>query len=160
MQVIRSARLLAACVTIAVAMTYASAGRSAIVECTDSRGVSIVSGDADGSGCVVNTRFATRRAARATTLSTSPTTFPRVDPATQRLRDNDRARILKDELDRERQRLVATESRMREVDATAPAATKVSVGVADAASAAELVELLARTRENIRALQAELAGVR
>ena len=156
MQVRRSARPLTACLSIAVAaMAYASVGYAAIVECTDARGVSIMSGDSDGSGCAANTRPATRRAAQATTVSTSPASFPRVDATTQRLRDNDRALILKDELTREQQRLVATESRMR---ANAAAASPVATDANG--SSAELVELLARTRENIRALQAELAGVR
>lgn len=131
-------------------VAHAPAGRSAIVECTDARGVSILTSDADGSGCAGTTRPAATRTARASTASASPASFPRVDAATQRARDSDRASILKDELDREQRQLVATESRLR----TRPQ------GPVEGIDTSDLVALLARTRENIRAIQAELAGVR
>ena len=148
MQVSRT-RVATLAMTIAL-VAHAPAGLTAIVECTDARGVSILTSDADGSGCAGTMRPNPARTARASTASASPASFPRVDAATQRARDSDRAAILKDELDREQRQLVATESRLR----TRPQ------GPVEGTDTSDLVALLARTRENIRAIQVELAGVR
>lgn len=146
---VRSARVVKLAMACAL-LAHAPVGRSAIVECTDARGVSILTSDADGSGCAGATRPTMRRTGRSSTASASPASFPRVDAATQRARDSDRASILKEELDREQRQLVVTEGRLR---------TRLQAAV-DGTDPSDLVALLARTRENIRAIQAELAGVR
>lgn len=126
----------------------------AIVECRDARGVSILSPAGEHSACR-QLPSSPRRAVDATPRAT-PASFPRVDAAVQRQRDNDRQQILQDELRAETARLAQLERRTQRPRA-APSAGESALPAPDTA---EIDALLARTRENVRALQRELAGVR
>lgn len=138
-----------------------AASAATIVECVDARGVAILTSSTTGAGCTDANR---RTVARVTggigtvaTRSPTPVDFPRVDVATQRSRDSDRVRILRDELASEEGRLAALES--------PPSPHPGKAKIADATGrptddpSAAFAEQRARTRENIRALQRELAGV-
>ena len=135
-----------------------SSARAAIVECRDSRGVQILSPAGEGSACDgrQSSLHATSSGGPRAAL-TSPATFPRVSPETQRSRDTDRQRILQDELDAETARL-----RVLEHATKLPRAATASDGSASALlpSTAEVEAQLARSRQNVLAIQRELSGVR
>lgn len=141
----------AACLLIGALV--ASPVSSAIVECRDARGASILSPAGENSAC---SRLPSPRRAVDATPAATPASFPRVDASLQRQRDNDRQHILQDELRAQTARLTQLERETQRPRA-APAAGASALPTADTA---ELDALLARTRENVRALQRELAGVR
>lgn len=128
-----------------------SARAAAIVECVDAGGVAVLSSATTGPACLSAKASRVAKSDRSTVRLPSPAAFPTIDGATQRGRDTDRVRILRDELASEEGRLAALESTPR---APAERASAAPLGAATAAVA----DQLARTRENIRALQRELSG--
>ena len=135
-----------------------AASAATIVECVDARGVAILTSSTTGAACTSarsTARFPAVGSATIANRAPTPADFPRVDAATQRGRDSDRARILRDELASEEGRLVALEAPPAASSARADAVVRSPAGPSRTA----LAEQLTRTRENIKALQRELAGV-
>lgn len=156
----RVARWCATLVACACAVPIVTSAAT-IVECVDAHGVAILTSSTTGAGCTDSNR---RTVARVTggvgtvaTRSPAPADFPRVDVATQRSRDSDRVRILRDELAAEEGRLAALES----PSPPRPGEAKIADATVRRPTydPSALAEQLARTRENIRALQRELTGV-
>ena len=146
---------------VAVVALLAGAGpglgsAATIVECVDARGVAVLSSGSSGYACLNGRPTARSQPAERTSgapRAAGPPDFPRVDAATQRARDGDRARILRDELASEEGRLALLESSPR------PRAGDAVAGWPSSGSTNAVADQLARTRENIRALQRELAGL-
>lgn len=97
-------RLSASCLlAIGLACGNAAHAQSDIYKCVDDRGQPVYGNVGSGKGCtkitvdpVVIPKLGTGKA--AATSSSTPAGFPKVDGTTQKARDNDRRRILEDEL--------------------------------------------------------------
>jgi hypothetical protein len=109
--------------TVCAASLPASAGASDIFLCVDAEGNKTFQNVGTGKGCkrmdvgpvlsVPASRVPQQRAPASTNddrVTVSPANFPRVDRDTQRLRDNDRKRVLEDELKAEEEKLVRLKS--------------------------------------------------
>ncbi len=138
---------------VALATSTASA---AIVECRDARGVPILSPAGEASACDLRApgfRSTTTGGSRAS-LPTPPS-FPRVSTEVQQKRDDDRQRILREELEAEKARMTRLE-RAATLSGTAPSGGATTSIVVP--SAADVEAQLSRTRQNVLAIQRELSG--
>ncbi len=100
---VRLARLAVAALALTAA-AGASAQQDAMYKCVDEHGNTTFTNTGSTKGCtklnvdpVVIPKLATPSSS-ARPQATTPAGFPKVDPSTQRARDNDRRRILEDEL--------------------------------------------------------------
>ena len=127
--------------------------RADIVECRDAHGVLLLSPAGADSACRDRSAAPAARRAQAAAMPSStvasPTSFPRVDPSTQRQRDGDRGFILRSELESEQARATQLET-----DLSKPRAA------VDRSALGDVVAQLARTRQNVLAIQREISGLR
>lgn len=96
-----SGRLPASCLLAAgLALGQAAHAQSDIYKCADDRGQPVYGNVGSGKGCTKITvdPVVIPKLAPGKTTSSTPAGFPKVDGTTQKARDNDRRRILEDEL--------------------------------------------------------------
>lgn len=155
--------------TACVAATLPSSARSAsdIFLCVDADGKKTFQNVGEGKGCkrmdmgpvlsVPAPRMPAPRAAAAQDrVTVSPANFPRIDRDTQRARDNDRRRILEDELQAEEDKLARLKA---EYGRSGPERRGDDLAL-HVERVQRLREDLARAEGNVNALRRELALLR
>lgn len=157
------ARVLAAIAAFAAACGAHAQGTGTVWKCVEPDGrahYTNIKKETDGKNCTVVTKEVSVVPAgpQQRPAASSPANFPKVDRDTQKARDENRRRILEEELATEEKSLVDAKAKLAEQEAVRQGDEKNYQRVLDRLKPFQ--EAVERHERNVSALKRELAGIR